>query len=422
MTKSLALLITLIVLVFGALGFGEYWSKHHIETEYARKAHQDLLHEVRLAQADGISLDRNSLKSPPLPPAENAGPVYDEITAEIKAYPLSSSALSAVDAVKSHYPPTATELSQARIMLQQHTMLLSLIHKATGKKKCVLRVNWDAKDPTFIGYPQLSGMRAAARVIEAESIVMAQDGRVQEAVQNQALGFRIADHLASGKTMIFALVGDAVNAITLNGMRKILYLHGDDPAVAKLVMEAIHQNCHTPNVTSALRAEATMQYAGIDYDRTLDPKDIMPAPRNSNDGQWKIPSAPYSKDQQNAYLDATEADVLHRQRMDILASEHPYPEANRLLLTNAAEWSKLGDTRTELAVSDDNDFPRFVATGWRDQASALIVETSARLLIWKSEHGSFPSTLSALAPRLPIHLAASRSDTGAKARALFFTA
>ncbi|MCW3060032.1 MAG: hypothetical protein JWQ02_1853 [Capsulimonas sp.] len=396
MTKSLGIFITSILLLLCLAVAFPFWSLHRREAAYARKAHQDLLREVRLARAEGIPLDRSRWKTAYPPPAEDAGPVYDDIALELKRYRVSDKSLNGVNSTTAHYPPTASDVSQAKSTLKQHAQLLALIHTALGRKQGVLRLDWNAKDPSAMDYPQLNAMRPSARLLLAESMVMAHEGRVQEAIQNQALGFRISDHCASGKTWLFALVGYSANAITLQGMRKLLYQYGENPAVAKSVLEAVHNNEHTPDLIGGMRMDAAMQYWSNEYLRTRPPSEVMPTPPTSGDGRWSVPHLPQSKAQQNAYQDDTEAALLHHARMNIIASARPFPEAKQISLSNEKEWNRLLETRIELAEKSNSSDVELFSVGWKDKAATSIVEISARLLIWKSQHGAFPETLSAI--------------------------
>ncbi|MEO7715027.1 MAG: hypothetical protein ABIY70_02390 [Capsulimonas sp.] len=280
-------------------------------------------------------------------------------------------------------------------MLQKHSKLLSLIHQAVGRKQGVVRINWEGKEMLFSPSLHVTLISKAARVLKAESMVLAQEGHVREAVQNQALAFRCADHLQSGRSVLYAIVGCGTNATTLRGMREILYLHGDDPQIAQSVLEAVRENAHTPNITSAMRADATISFFTLDYFRSINPKFVIPD-ATPQSGRWRLPKAPTSKEQQNAYIDASEAAILHRQRLDILASEHPYLEAKRLFAANQSEWIKSRSDRTDMANGMGDDESGYVAMAGADNASINVVEIAARLLIWKSQHGGFPSKLSAI--------------------------
>ncbi|MEO7715028.1 MAG: hypothetical protein ABIY70_02395 [Capsulimonas sp.] len=159
-------------------------------------------------------------------------------------------------------------MAKARQALMRQSQALTLVHLAVSKPYCVLQIDWMHANPSEINYSQLTTVRNAERYLQAESILMAADGRREDAVKNAALGFKISRQAENGKSSIAYLVGVACNAMTLGSMRKILYLYGDRPGVALLVHDEVANNFRAPSAAAGMRTELVLNIGLVEYLRT----------------------------------------------------------------------------------------------------------------------------------------------------------
>ncbi|BDI31881.1 hypothetical protein CCAX7_39320 [Capsulimonas corticalis] len=395
MTKSLAPLIVFTALFICALAGGTYWSIRRPQIEDARRARQ----EVALTRAAGISLDRTLLK-PVLPSAaDNAGPIYQQISAERKFHRVDSMREDRLLKLARTPKSTPAEMAKREAFLRQNVSLLRLIHLAVAKPDCVVNTNWDAPNPQDVRFPEIASMREAARMIQNESLLMASEGRVAEAIQNQALGFRIADHCATVKRSSAYIIANAVNSITFEGMRNILEFHGDNPATANAVRLAIQRSAHTPDLSATLRAETIVGYSTIEYFRTASVKDFQTLANHyviTSQDVATLSLIRQNTNSWNAYLDFFETGLLQRDRADIASADLPLPLSYAQISQHAAAFEKRKEAATPMANVLDLDTANLAS--WRSQSVGMmdVLETSANILIWKSQHGAFPATLSAI--------------------------
>jgi hypothetical protein len=242
------------------------WRYYANTARYAETSHRQLVHEEQLAEREGIPLSRSSLMDVKPPAAQDAGPIYEQLRTIWKGRANDEDNIILSNVCQSH-SPTPAEMSSARLALKRQAHALTLIHQAASRPHCVLQIHWEMQNPADIQYPQLAIVRRSTRFLEAESIVMASDGRYSDAVRNAALGFKVAGQGANGKSAIAYLLGVACDAITLGAMRKILYLYGDKPGVAALVHDEVTQNFKPPSPAASLRSEAAINIALLEYVR-----------------------------------------------------------------------------------------------------------------------------------------------------------
>ena len=66
-------------------------------------------------------------------------------------------------------------------------------------------------------FPEFGTMREAVRLLCAESLLLAQEGRYRESIANQSLGLQISEHAGSETCLVSFLAGVSCRAITLAG-------------------------------------------------------------------------------------------------------------------------------------------------------------------------------------------------------------
>lgn len=199
--------------------------------------------EVALAQKAGLAWGANTQRKL-LSPSENAALLYREVGAG-RGESESSKALNRFMDLRT---PTPAQIEKARQAVVQCPEL-RLIHQAVALPHC--RFDRSPNGP----HPELSALRNAARLLRAESLVLAHQGKWAESVRNQTLGFRLVRHAAEEGWLIYWLVAIAVDAIALAGMERILLVRNGDAATATAVAAAVEKQWKPLSLAPVMAAE-----------------------------------------------------------------------------------------------------------------------------------------------------------------------
>ncbi|BDI31879.1 hypothetical protein CCAX7_39300 [Capsulimonas corticalis] len=399
-------IIAFLIVTPIAIAIGAYRLVHIVSDRHAKQTHTAYQGQLQALSAAGIPTQMAKLQDPLPPAARDAGPIFAQIDAELKAHPPTAGDKILVDGFKRHMP-SPQEIADAHAAVIHQAHLLSLIHAAAARPQCDLRINWSNPDPVAVVFPRFAGIRQSTRVISVESFDLAHQGHFHEAIQNQALGFQLADHALSGKTTIAYLVALACNAITLEGMRKILYLSHGDPVAAQEIIDAIDSRYHPVKYSKALQTEITFDATEIEYLRSAGPLALFNSVDNpSHKKPEQVAMTTMGKAQWNTYLDDNGALILTTLRHNHDIADLPYPQSNPQLAASDAALDKASNSYsgrfrymlTEVCLPPSRTSAAKKTT---IDADARIVEISARLLIQKSKTHAFPTDLSAL-PHLPL--------------------
>lgn len=191
--------------------------------------------ELELAQKAGL-LSSGSHKQP-LPPAQNAAMFYREIVALGNRQTAPDTSPETLETLLDFLDFNTLAPAEIHRVQQaaQASPGLQLAHLAAALPHC------DFERSPGEPSPELAALRQAARLLRAESLLLANQGKAEEAVRNQALVFRVVRHAAAGNMLINWLVALAVDAIALAGIARILTLCGDDAAIAGIIAQTLEQ-------------------------------------------------------------------------------------------------------------------------------------------------------------------------------------
>ncbi|MCW3061069.1 MAG: hypothetical protein JWQ02_2890, partial [Capsulimonas sp.] len=233
-------------------------------------AHQQYLLELEGARRDGLWTDIRKVQQPLLSARQNAAIEYTQYAAlrQSSAVKDDEDLIAGFLKTKSH---NDAEIAKIRAALKRERALLLLVHAAAMKPKCVFGRKWTQGDPTLVLFPELVGIRSAARLLTAESILMAHDGKFQQAVMNQQLCFRLAQHVASEPVLISYLVAVASQAIALHGMNRILALSPQHPETAASIKSAIQADFQPISPSYALQGETAIFARLMEYTHQMGP-------------------------------------------------------------------------------------------------------------------------------------------------------
>lgn len=205
--------------------------------------------DLALAQKDGI-LPTSDGKKLPIPDDRNAAMLYRKMVARDETPPNpSTETLLGFRDLHNPMPAQVHDAYQAALSSPERHLALA----ATALPDC------DFERSPGGPAPELAALRLAARILSAESLLLTYLGRVEEAIRNQALVFRVTQHAAAGSMLIDWLVAVAVDAIGLAGMAQILTLRGSDAATAASIARTLEQDWRPLTLAPVMAAEAAWQ-------------------------------------------------------------------------------------------------------------------------------------------------------------------
>jgi hypothetical protein len=365
-------------------------------------------HELALQRAaarrEGIPLTPAQLQEATPPPALNAAPVYEQLMRLQRDKPTDPKAETLAASMGTRYTHTPEELATVRkFLLVDRRDVLDLIHQAADRPQCVFSHKWDPLVGMVL-FPEYATMRNAERRLQAESYVLAQEGRYREAIDNQARGFRIAAHAAAHPDTISSLVGIACDALTLDGMRDILYMAGPNAKVADQVRTTIASSRPRFSLRHMLKGEVVTQLGTMEMLRRLGPKGLaeyltdkpVPRFRKLAPGEQKL--------FQNLW-DAAEADYLRQMRHAMTLADQPYP-------ARLTQFKRLDQQFARLyATSPNHPVRRLISTLPLEAAISVlgislareeVVIAAAAVLAYRARHSAWPDHLEEALPDPPL--------------------
>jgi len=154
----------------------------------------NLAREEAVARQEGIPLTAAQLQKPLPPHGQNAAPLYTKLTKLLHDRPLGLPKYA--EGMDAFHFYTPAQIAAVRRTLAARQDVMTLVHQAADKPQCVFARDWGRGADLM--FPEYQPMREAARLIKTESYLLARDERFQEAMTDQARGFRVAEHAASG--------------------------------------------------------------------------------------------------------------------------------------------------------------------------------------------------------------------------------
>ena len=360
----------------------------------------DYAHDVAQAKRAGLPVTMAQLQAKLPPASQNAAPLYTLLTQRLHDKPLGPYTHLANDLSKNAMP-SAQELGQARVFLVQRTDLLRLVHQAAARPQCVFVRDWNNANPLNIQFPELAVIRTGARLLTAESLIMAERGQGVAAVHNEALGFRIARHASSDRTVTAYLIGVAADAITLAGFRKIIYISHGDPRVARAVQQSIDRDWKPQSLASFMRSEVAFQQGLIAMLRRTGPSALDGLTGGTDKPNSRHPDgiAGLNRVAWEQFLDADGSYLLHIMPQAVAAADQPYPQAHASMQAIRAQVDQPKDLTHLLAVIMFPAGELLVQRRAQIEARASTTKAAAALLSYRSSHGMYPATLGqALSP------------------------
>jgi hypothetical protein len=356
---------------------------------------RDLHRELAAARREGIPLTPQDLQIRPPSPSLDAAPIYTRLIPLLRQKPLDPR-IEGLIADLGRPTASAEEIADLQRMLTERRDAMDLLHQAADRPSCFFRRDW-TQGPGVV-FPEQSFLRKAARLLWAESDLLARQGRYQEAIANQARGFRVAQHAASDPVVTAFLVGIACEDLALDGMRNILYLAGDKPGIAEAIREAMATRRPHLSFQYALRGEVVMGRVGLNWLRWSGKTGLIELYSDSWESLPHLPTSTQDQRLLNSVCDAADAQFLGWMRHAFQIAGKPAPERLRLfrrqLEAQILYYTSDGQNPVRSIVGALTSSPERMATvGVLAEAREQVLLAGAMALAYRAQRGTYPDNL-----------------------------
>jgi hypothetical protein len=357
--------------------------------------------DLAAAKKAGVRLTMAQLAKTPPPASENAAPIYLQLSQALQTRPLDGQD-KVLDSMAGLRMPPPYAFPMTETALGDRADLVGLVHKAVSRTRCYFPKDWATPNPSSLTFPEMSGLHEAVRVLTAQSLSMANDWKPVDAVQNQALGFRIADHAATEPTVTGYLLCVSIDTETIVGLQKILYQSLGDPKVALAVQSAIAQDWHPRSLASAFAGQSAFQQGIVQYLRATGYTAFVQNWASSTmvekvPEEWRAPGS----QGWNEFLDANSAFMLEESTRLVTAADKPAPVARAAAESvgrDMQETSRLSHLIADFSLPVSVQLPDQKA---QVEAMAYATEAGAAVLAWKASHGAYPANLAQAMSTVP---------------------
>ncbi|BDI31882.1 hypothetical protein CCAX7_39330 [Capsulimonas corticalis] len=227
---------------------------------------------------------------------------------------------------------------------------------------------------------------------------MAHDGKLQQAVTNQRLCFRLAKHASSEPILISYLVAVASQAIALHGMDRILALSTQHPQIAASIKIAIHSDYQTISPSYALQGETAIFARLMEYTQHMGPVAFANTGRKSGEAL----RTPKPKALFDEWLDVNGRSTIHQLRELSSNAKLPGKSIYEAIDNQLARLKAYPADDYTLARALSPEFTTSIQHRYLMTATAQSTVIAADVLIWSAQHHRFPSTLAQTTDRVPI--------------------
>jgi len=274
-------------------------------------------------------------------------------------------------------PPGLTE--SMRPALARNEEYFALLEEAADIDICVFPVEWEKRAEATL--PHLAGVREAARMVGVRALVLAVDGRAEEALQGCSIIPAMAQHLSSEPAISSQLVRYALLSVGKQGIEQALNRCNPSAEACRKVYDAYGEVKLSESLLRAVKGHrAWCRESAFDVVR-----EGLPPRAN-----WGIHLA-------EAQLNNDERGYLRvmREQMDALAL--PWPEAKERAdaildrFLGGPAWVHLTADLIILSLGRAAEACR-LAEGRRD-----VCRIGLALRAYQAEHGRYPNSLEELA-------------------------
>jgi len=130
---------------------------------------------------------------------------------------------------------------------------LDIFRRGSQRPYSVFPVNWE--DGPAALFPHLTKFRTASWMLSAQALLLADEGRVDEALDWCRVSLRMSEHVAEEPILIAELVGIRMQAVTLDAVEQIVSATDIHPALAHEFEQYLRQINLYETLTAAMIAE-----------------------------------------------------------------------------------------------------------------------------------------------------------------------
>ena len=194
--------------------------------------------EIARIKAAGEPTTMADLAGDPIPDSENAAIIYAEIFDQLEK----GLGRKDADVIGRFISPEERKKDpklwqEARSVIARHSAALALVEEAAARPRCRFPVQWDKG--IRADFPHYAKLRNLARLLIANAVLEARDGRMTEAVRSIDLGFRVADSIKGDPTLIALLVRTAIMDMTARSFRDVACHWSVDEELAKQLFDTL---------------------------------------------------------------------------------------------------------------------------------------------------------------------------------------
>jgi hypothetical protein len=274
-------------------------------------------------------------------------------------------------------PPDWVE--SMRPVVESNEQYFALLERAADIEACVFPVDWEKRADAE--EPHLAHLRSAARMLTARALILAADGRAEEALQGCGPIPAMMQHLSQEPTVVGQLVRYALISIGIRGVEQLLSQCDPSAQACRELCDAFGEVELSESFREAAKGErAWAREVAFDVVREG-------LPRSAN---WGVRLA-------EARLNIDEWLYLRAMREQMQASALPWPEA-KYRARAAAEraesmpWPICVTTTMMLPYLDRVAESCRLTTGRLD-----VCQIGLALRAYQAEHGRYPDSLEELA-------------------------
>lgn len=322
--RWLWLLVLVPVLIVG-LGFLAFAMLAARFSRYAALA-DALPAEMAAARRDGLPLGPADLRpNPPVPPSQNAAPLYRQITSLVKAR-----AREEGDAYSNYLkgPRDSATTSRVKVLLAEWAEPLRLSELAAKRPHCDFKRPWE-QGPAVM-FPEFAAMRGVARALAARAIIENAEGHPLQALETVRTIACISRHAGEDPIVIGMLVQIALQSIGERPFDEVVCTHLDDPAVATKARSVLREFDPPADLEYSLRGEVVVCRVSMGIVRN-----------QPNELERFVGYKPPNGGIRREMTDAWEANMLRYWRRAFSAlreTEHDGLARSRRLKALGAEW------------------------------------------------------------------------------------
>jgi hypothetical protein len=207
----------------------------------------------RELEAAGFPIRPQDLRlQPPVPAAENAAPLYQAAFSLHESIASPDNSFSNVDVC----PPRLT--SEDRSLLPAYDETLALVHRAARLPACDFDLEYE--DGISMRVPHLLQLRKLGTTLAARALGRAEEGRVEEAVDDVRALFAMSRALRSEPLLISQLVRSRLSEIALSVLETILPRTRD----ASAAVRSAEPDTATGALSTGLRGELVTVLSLVD--------------------------------------------------------------------------------------------------------------------------------------------------------------